>query len=164
MYFYLLHEWNEDAKNLNSILIKGKNKTMYIIETDTQINGENVQENDQSFEVIDSVNELRENTFAVFNNIPVTEEGRSLFEDRFNNRARKIEDEPGFAAIRVCRPINSDTYIILTLWESEADFENWRNSNAYKHAHKRRGTSEGIDQQQPQIFPRPSYVETYQLR
>ncbi len=51
----------------------------------------------------------------------------------------------------------------MTFWETEAHFENWKTSNAYKDAHKKRGTSEGIDQQQPQIFPRQSYVELFTI-
>ena len=53
----------------------------------------------------------------VLNNIPVTPEGRPLFEARFKNRAGKIENQPGFKALRVLRPKDSDTYIVLTLWD-----------------------------------------------
>ncbi|MDQ7860197.1 antibiotic biosynthesis monooxygenase [Peribacillus frigoritolerans] len=38
------------------------------------------------------------------------------------NRAGFIENEPGFVALRVLRPINSETYVILTIWEKQADF------------------------------------------
>lgn len=111
------------------------------------------------YEVIDHAGSLKGPGFAVFNNIPVNDEGRTTFEYRFKNRARLIEQEPGFCAIRVLRPIKHDTYVILTIWESETDFQNWQSSKAYNEAHKNRGTSEGIDKQS--IFLRPSYVTKY---
>lgn len=113
-----------------------------------------------TYEILDASGDINAGFFAVFNNIPVTEEGKERFEERFRNRARKIEDEPGFKAIRVLRPLNSDTYVILTLWEDENSFKDWQQSNAYGSAHAKRGTAEGIDKV-PNIFPRPSYVTTY---
>ncbi|PZD95371.1 antibiotic biosynthesis monooxygenase [Paenibacillus sambharensis] len=112
---------------------------------------------------IDAAGTLTGGNFAVLNNIPVTDEGRPDFEERFMNRARKVEDEPGFAGIRVLRPLNSDTYVILTVWESEEHFKDWQQSQAYSHAHRKRHTPEGITEQKPSIFPRPSYVTTYSI-
>lgn len=117
-------------------------------------------DNIEAYEVLDQKGKLEDGAFAVFNNIPVTEEGRELFESRFQNRAGLVEKEPGFAAIRILRPLDSDTYVILTMWEDESAFTNWQSSQAYSHAHKKRGTSEGIDKR-PNIFPRRSFVTTY---
>ena len=114
----------------------------------------------EAYEVLDHKGQLEDGAYAVFNNIPVTEEGRDLFESRFKNRAGLVEKEPGFAAIRILRPLDSDTYVILTMWEDESAFTTWQSSQAYSHAHKKRGTSEGIDKR-PNIFPRPSFVTTY---
>lgn len=114
----------------------------------------------EAYEVLNAVGDINEGFYAVFNNIPVTEEGRELFESRFQNRAGMVEKEPGFAAIRVLRPLNSDTYTILTIWKDEQSFKDWQESQAYGHAHAKRGTTEGIDKR-PNIFPRPSFVTTY---
>lgn len=116
--------------------------------------------NADAYQVLDAVGDINDGYYAVFNNIPVSEEGKELFESRFKNRAGKVEEEPGFAAIRVLRPVNSDTYIILTLWKDEESFTNWQQSQAYSHAHAKRGTEEGIDKK-PNIFPRPSYVTKF---
>lgn len=113
-----------------------------------------------SYTVLDTSGELADGAFAVFNNIPVTAEGQELFEERFMGRARKIEDTEGFGAIRVLRPLDSDTYVILTIWQDEHAFKNWQTSDAYAHAHKKRGTEDGIDKK-PNIFARPSFVTTY---
>ncbi|MBB4824837.1 heme-degrading monooxygenase HmoA [Sporosarcina luteola] len=115
---------------------------------------------DESYEILDRTGELEPGRFAVLNNIPVSEEGRELFEQRFQNRAGLIEQEPGFVAIRVLRPLDSDTYVILTMWENEESFTGWQQSQAYSKAHAKRGTKEGIDKR-PNIFPRASFVTTY---
>ena len=114
----------------------------------------------EPYEVLDAKGDVNHGFYAVFNNIPVSEEGRELFESRFKNRAGKVEHELGFAAIRVLRPVSSDTYVILTLWKDEESFKAWQQSQAYSHAHAKRGTEEGIDKR-PNIFPRPSFVTTY---
>ncbi|WP_422123850.1 antibiotic biosynthesis monooxygenase family protein [Planococcus sp. X10-3] len=113
-----------------------------------------------AYEILNAVGDINQGYFAVFNNIPVTEEGKELFESRFSNRAGLVEKEPGFVAIRVLRPLNSDTYVILTLWEDETAFKNWQQSEAYGSAHAKRGSKDGIDKK-PNIFPRPSFVQTY---
>ncbi|MFD1031301.1 antibiotic biosynthesis monooxygenase family protein [Metaplanococcus flavidus] len=114
-----------------------------------------------AYEILNSVGDINNGYFAVFNNIPVSEEKKDLFESRFSNRAGLVEKEPGFAAIRVMRPLNSDTYVILTLWEDEKAFKNWQESEAYNNAHAKRGTEKGIDKQ-ANVFPRPSFVKTYE--
>ncbi|WP_100330535.1 antibiotic biosynthesis monooxygenase family protein [Bacillus xiapuensis] len=114
----------------------------------------------RKYEVIDAFGELADRGYVVCNNIPVTDEGRPVFEYRFKNRARAIESVPGFIAIRVLRPLNSSTYIILTQWKDQNSFNGWKNSQAYHKAHEKRGTADGIDQQ-PKIFASPSYVTAY---
>jgi heme-degrading monooxygenase HmoA len=148
----------EENKDQTLILLKDiDEQTMLLHETPN----ETIFNEGREYGILDQTGELTSTGYAVLNNIPVTDEGRPLFEYRFKNRARMVEDEPGFVAIRVLRPVNSDTYIILTLWESEKDFLNWQTSKAYDHAHKKRGTAEGVDQQP--IFPRPSYATKYNI-
>lgn len=139
----------------NILLMQGQENAILIHET----NGDTVFQAPHAYEVIDQVGEIKHPGFAVLNNIAVTQEGRPLFENRFKNRAGKVENEPGFEAIRVLRPLDSDTYVILTLWETESAFQDWQQSGSYKEAHKKRDTSAGIDT--TSIFSRPSYVTTY---
>ncbi|MCP8968216.1 antibiotic biosynthesis monooxygenase family protein [Ectobacillus ponti] len=118
---------------------------------------------EMKYEVLDAVGELTgAKGFAVLNNIPVKEEGREQFEQRFLNRARLIENEPGFQVFRLLRPLTDDTYVVLTIWDDEASFKAWQQSQSYNKAHQKRHTPEGIDQQ-VSIFPRPSFVTTFAL-
>lgn len=150
-----LHSVKEKYANENMVLLEGGDYAVLLHETD----GETVFQEPRHYEVLDAVGELG-GAFAVFNNIPVTDEGRPLFEYRFSQRARLIEKEPGFVAIRVLRPLSNDTYIIMTFWEGKEHFQNWQRSKAYEKAHERREAAKQ-EEQQPTIFPRPSYVTTY---
>ena len=61
------------------ILIHGEGNSVLIHETERK----SVFATPRKFEVLDSVNDLEERGFFVFNNIPVTDEGRPVFEHRF---------------------------------------------------------------------------------
>jgi heme oxygenase (mycobilin-producing) len=123
---------------------------------------ETVFESPRSYEIVDESGSLEKKGYAVFNNIPVSDEGRPLFEYRFKNRAGLIEEVPGFLAIRVLRPLDSDTYVIMTIWEDRQSFLGWQDSKQYQKAHEKRGTEEGIDAKKD-LFPRASYVTEYMV-
>lgn len=140
------------------IVMHGKGNSLLLHETE----GKTVFATPRKFEVLDAVGELQENGFFVFNNIPVTEEGRPVFEHRFLNRARAIEQEPGFVAFRLLRPIKDETYIVLTQWAGPHSFEAWKSSNAYKEAHANREKPTGVSQQN--IFTAAPYITTYSAK
>lgn len=127
-----------------------------------ETSGPTIFKEPRSYEVINSSGSLENAGFAAVSHIPVTDEGRPLFEHRFKNRPGLIEKEPGFRAIRVLRPLKSNTYIILTLWKEERSFKDWQNSKSYELAHEKPGTESGIAKQ-PQIFSSPSYVKRYHI-
>ncbi|KMY49032.1 antibiotic biosynthesis monooxygenase family protein [Peribacillus loiseleuriae] len=117
----------------------------------------------RKFEVVDGRGELKEDGYVVMNNIPVTEEGRPGFEFRFKNRAGLIEKEPGFTALRILRPLNSDTYVILTMWKNQGAFTNWKNSNSFQSAHNKDNKSLDNPDLNKKIFSGPAYVTQYSL-
>ncbi|TFD97654.1 antibiotic biosynthesis monooxygenase [Jeotgalibacillus sp. R-1-5s-1] len=151
-----LHKFTEEHPNETMIQLQGDDTTLLLHETE----GSTVFSQPRKYEIFDQTGTLTNNGFFVFNNIPVSEEGRPVFEHRFKNRAGLIEEEPGFIAIRILRPLDSDTYVVLTQWEDEESFKNWQTSQSYNKAHAKRGTSEGIDHQKS-IFPRQSFVTKY---
>ncbi|MCA1056460.1 antibiotic biosynthesis monooxygenase [Rossellomorea aquimaris] len=153
---YLAKIMNEHPEE--KMILMRESSALLVHETD----GESVFESPRSYEVIDEAGALERTGYAIFNNIPVTDEGRPLFEYRFKNRARLIEEVPGFSAIRVLRPLDSDTYVIMTIWEDRKSFLGWQESKQYEKAHAKRGTEEGIDSKK-EIFPRASYVTEYEI-
>ncbi|MCB0197038.1 MAG: antibiotic biosynthesis monooxygenase [Anaerolineae bacterium] len=79
--------------------------------------------------------------FVVMNRIPVNPDYAEQFEERFTNRAREVDKMKGFVRNQVLRPAMSDKpYVVMTFWESKADFENWVNSDAFKKGHAKSGT------------------------
>ncbi|WML51514.1 antibiotic biosynthesis monooxygenase [Neobacillus sp. PS3-12] len=153
---------------LKTIKAKNSQESIAIMENDDtalllhETEGETVFKEPRKYEVLDSSGSIGIEGFVIFNNIPVTDEGRPIFEYRFKNRSKQIENEPGFIAIRVLRPLSSNTYIVLTVWENETAFSNWKNSSSFKGAHNKQAEEIGA-QPQHQIFSSPSYTTTYTL-
>ena len=78
---------------------------------------------------------------TVANRIYVAPEYHDEFEERFQNRARLVDGMPGFISNQVLRPVNDgDPYVVLTLWESRQDFENWIESEEFRKGHAHSGT------------------------
>jgi heme-degrading monooxygenase HmoA len=64
----------------------------------------------------------------------------------------------GFVRNQVLRPGNPETpYIVLTVWESKENFENWVNSDAFKKGHARSGALP------PEAFLGSSQLETFDI-
>lgn len=127
---------------------------------------ENTEENIAGalqYDVLDAVGEFNgQSGFIVCNNIPVTEEGRETFENRFKNRAGLIENETGFQAIRVLRPLTDGTYVIMTMWETEQNFIDWTESRSFENAHKKRPAQPHAEAQKS-IFAGPSFVTKFDV-
>ncbi|WP_337033402.1 antibiotic biosynthesis monooxygenase [Paenibacillus illinoisensis] len=164
MYIYLVPSPIPDVlAAYPHLTLRSEEQVRLAIETSERLLHMDSDDSIAAYEAFDAAGSWTGGSFAVLNNIPVTEDGRGDFEDRFKNRARKVEDEPGFVGIRVLRPLKDDTYVVLTLWESEDHFKSWQQSQAYNHAHRKRSTSEGLTAQKPAMFPRASYVTTYTI-
>lgn len=147
----------EKKPNEKMFLMQSAENSLLLHET----NGKTIFNSPRSFEVIDSKGEIQDEGFVVMNNIPVTDEGRPAFEYRFKNRVGLIEKEPGFIAIRVLRPIKSDTYVIFTQWESQIAFKNWQSSSSFQEAHQK-PASENVDFNK-KIFSGSPYVTQYSI-
>lgn len=57
-------------------------------------------------------------------------------EQRFAARAGMVDKQPGFEEFMLLRPTaGDDRYFVLTRWESEEAFENWRSGQSFQHGH-----------------------------
>ncbi|OFO42288.1 antibiotic biosynthesis monooxygenase [Staphylococcus sp. HMSC070D05] len=98
------------------------------------------------YTVLESINELTNDSFCVLNHLFVNESNESQFESKFLKRTKYLQDVPGFKALRFLRPPTKHRhYIILTLWKDRQSFYDWQNSDAYDKTHKKRGTKQGVD-------------------
>ena len=78
---------------------------------------------------------------TVANRIYVKAEFSEAFEKVFLERARLVDEMPGFISNQVLRPVNeSDPYIVFTIWNSRQDFMNWVRSDAFIKGHAQSGT------------------------
>ena len=72
-------------------------------------------------------------------------------EARFAARAGMVDQEPGFEEFMLLRPVaGDDRYFVVTRWESEAAFENWRNGQAFQHQHRETHENDGKGEAKPQ--------------
>lgn len=148
----------EKHPNETMVVMQGENTTLVLHETEEK----SIFQTPRRYEVVVGSGEFKEKGFFVFNNIPVTDEGRPIFEHRFKSRAGAVDNEPGFVAFRVLRPLDSDTYVVLTEWESPAFFEKWKESQAFANAHSKK---QDAPAEKPQnIFSGSSYITTYKAK
>ncbi|MCT2535582.1 antibiotic biosynthesis monooxygenase [Aquibacillus koreensis] len=112
----------------------------------------------RKFEVVVSNGDLREDGFVVMNNIPVTDEGKPIFESQFKQRAGMIENTPGFYALRVLRPVQGNKYVVMVQWRDQASYEKWKNSDSFAKSHAKSGKKEKAP-----YAAGPSYVTNYHM-
>jgi heme-degrading monooxygenase HmoA len=70
------------------------------------------------------------------NAITVPDERREAFEERFAARAGEVSRMEGFEEFQLLRPSEGqDKYLVYTRWESQAAFDAWVNSDAFRRGH-----------------------------
>lgn len=75
-------------------------------------------------------------TFTAINVLTVPQDKGSLLEQRFAARKAMVESAPGFLSFELLRPVSGTAdYLVVTRWRSEADFEEWKGSQRFRHAH-----------------------------
>lgn len=163
MYIYLttgtidfMEKLQKRHVNEGMILMHGGGRSLLLHETD----GKSVFQAPRRYEVVSSAGKLEEEGYFVYNNIPVTDEGRPVFEHRFSTNTGQIESQKGFIAFRLLRPLDSDTYIVLTEWEDATDYDRWKHSQAFKESPQSLDMKEFADNM-THIFASASYITTY---
>ncbi|MCP3026740.1 antibiotic biosynthesis monooxygenase [Halobacillus sp. A5] len=114
----------------------------------------------RDFEVVEAIGDVQQTGFVVMNNIPVSDEGRPVFEDRFKKRAGSVESMDGFQAIRILRPVKGNTYVVFTQWRNEQSFEDWKNSQAFEKAHENSGPKH---KEKPSFIDGKPYITKYHM-
>ncbi len=124
-----------------------------------ETNGDTVFKEPRKYLVLDSAGMISETGFAAIINIPVTEEGRPFFEYQFKNKMALIEAQSGFATIRILQPLSSQTYLVLTVWDTSEAFQSWKSSSSYKAILTLANDTESTEK----IFSSMPYVKTYSI-
>ncbi|WP_117170839.1 antibiotic biosynthesis monooxygenase family protein [Paraliobacillus sediminis] len=111
--------------------------TMYFMRNNTSTTvyyedtGISVFKEARSYTVISDRGSFQEHGYVVMTHIPVTDDGKPIFESEFKQRADRIEKVPGFYAFRVLRPLHGNTYVLAIQWDSEQSYQVWRDSDVY---------------------------------
>ena len=92
---------------------------------------------------------------VVTNRIPVTRGQEAAFEKRFEGRAGLVEGRPGCRGFQLLRPIQGEHYMVMTWWDSEADFRAWTESEEFRQAHRDRPPRE--------LFAGPNVFELHEV-
>ena len=80
----------------------------------------------------------KEKNFVAINYITCKDHYRQRFEELFASRAGAIDKMPGFNFMEVLKPQdNSDSYLIVSHWDSEDSFKKWTGSPEFIEGHKR---------------------------
>lgn len=131
MHFYMTSgtpEFMESIKNKNPhkdiYLLHGKGNSVLIHETSEKT----IFQVPRKYEILETDGQFSKTGYFVLQHIPVSDEGKPVFEYQFTNLSPTIKNEPGFIALRVLKPIKSDTYIILTEWSGPHSYEIWTKS------------------------------------
>lgn len=119
---------------------------------------ENVFDSGRAYEVILNNGKIEKKGFVVMNNITVTDDGKTAFEDRFKQRSTNLDSSPGFQAFRLLRPKKGNTYIVLTQWASIEDYDSWKNSDSFKKQHQNGG-----DSKPPAYFADKPFITSYNM-
>src|SRR5699024_11640956 len=117
----------------------------------------NVFSSGRAYEVLITKGKIQEEGYIVMNNIPVTDEGQPIFEDRFKQRQDEVDAMPGFQAFRLLRPLEGNTYVVFTQWASEQDFTNWKNYDQFKESQKGQATKP------PTYFADSHFITSYHM-
>ncbi len=103
---------------------------------------------------------MRKN-FVAINYIRCEEAYRERFEQLFATRAHAIDRMPGFIEMQVLRPTSEGEYLVVTHWESEEAFQQWRQSPEFVEGHKRGFEDIRKAREEGRAAPMQSTFKTY---
>lgn len=155
-----LKKLKDTWQNQPLLFLENEHTCLLLHETE----GESFFNHPIAYDILDRAGNLAvKKGVAVLHYIPVNDEGRPLIEYRLQNFSGPMTNVTGFEAIRVLRPLASNTYCLLTLWKNEADFKHWQASAMYQSVFSFPEANEKKKKEKklPQIFPRPPYIIKY---
>lgn len=93
--------------------------------------------------------------YIVTNQIEVKKGFAEKMADRFTSNP-KLEEMPGFNRVEVSLveddKKDTETMYVTTWWSSEEDFNNWKNSDAFKQAHQRPNNGKSSEQKESPVI------------
>lgn len=72
---------------------------------------------------------------VVANHLAVADGRDEEFIDLFETRLEDIRGRPGLEQVEILRAVEEDRFVIRAYWDSQAAFDRWRDSEAFREAH-----------------------------
>ena len=72
---------------------------------------------------------------VVANRFSVADGYGEQFVERFSGSEGDVASQPGFVKFELLRPVDADTHVAMTYWESEEDFRAWTDTEDFHAAH-----------------------------
>ncbi len=119
--FSFLKRLQDKRTNLPLILLSNPKTAALIHETDQKT----IFSSARKFEVLEGFGSLKQEGFFALYNIPVSLDDRPAFEFDLKNKLTSVKNEYGIQAMRLLRPIKSDTYVVMTNWNNEQSYSKW---------------------------------------
>lgn len=85
----------------------------------------------RSFEVLHTSGSIHKNGYVAMDFIPVMEDAMPVFEERTLSIMPKLTKQNGVTALRFLKQLKSNQYMVLTQWQSERYYFDWKNSLNY---------------------------------
>jgi|SRR5699024_3895774 len=111
----------------------------------------------RAFDIMISKGEVLEEGYVVMNHIPITEEGKPVFENRLKQREEPIGLLKGLQAFRLLKPMKGNIYIIFSQWTSKDDYDDWKQTEDYKTSLENHAVKP------PAYFASRPFINTYQM-
>lgn len=145
--------------NEHMIVMDGKGNSLLLHETKNA----SVFQSPMKYTNVSSFGPLEEKGFFALHHLPVTDEGRPIFEHWMLSRIDSINQEPGLIAYRFLRPKSSNTYIFLTEWTKKVFFNLWTESISYQQVIKEIKSGAGLERK-PHMFSSAPYITHYKAK
>src|SRR5699024_963875 len=149
MSYFIITNEKPTNSSIEALKIKHESEILYLFTTSDE------RFNNKNYEPIDENGELQNRVTIVLNNIPIAEDGKSAFEERFLNRTRTTENTSVYIAIKVLRQLVDNTSVVITQWESTEAFNDWQHTGSYQTINNKRDTSEGLTQKETLVSEKP---------
>lgn len=146
-----MQQMKEKFNTDNMHVLYGSSGTLLLHETE----GKTKFQTPRSYEVIASHGQFSEKGYFYFYHIPVSDDGRKIFEHEAVKLIQTASNEPGLFALRVLKPIKADTYLILSQWSGASSYEQWLKHNPVQ--------LEQLSSKQ-NIFTSNSYTHVYRTK
>lgn len=117
-----LQSFQEKHEDRQLILMTNASTASLLQETE----GKSLFQSARKYEVIDSFGPLSQEGFFAFYHIPISSENRPVFEHEAPKQLKALKEHHATSASRFLRPVKSDVYILLTVWESEQSYARWK--------------------------------------